>query len=77
MTALTSFLTLGLVVIGMAIGAVAGFFFESSSPTPTKVIYCTRDARRCAPSVELLTHDVLSAAAASANAGAPAVSLRD
>lgn len=76
MIALGSFLTLGVVVIGMALGALAGFVLESRSPTPTKVIYCTRDSRRCAPSVELLTRDV-AAAAASANAGAPAVSLRD
>ena len=70
MTALGSFLTLGVVVLGIAIGGFVGYLYEARPVAPVTVIYCTRDGRRCAPSVELLQQDVAAAAKASSEVAA-------
>lgn len=71
MTAVGSFLTLGVVAIGIVVGFLVGYFHEARPTPPVTVVYCTRDGRRCAPSVALLKHDLAAAGAATGDAASP------
>lgn len=72
MTAIGSFLTLGIVAIGIAVGCVVGYLHEALRPVkPVTVVYCTKDNRHCAPSVALLKQELAADRAAAGGATAP------
>ena len=62
MTAFGTFVTLAVVAVGIVIGFFVGYLQEARPATPVRVIYCTQDGRRCAPSLSLLKEDVAAAA---------------
>lgn len=72
MIGLASFLTLGIVAIGISVGFVVGYVHEALRPVkPVTVIYCTRDHRHCAPTRALLKRELAAAEAGAGGAGPP------